>query len=93
MENLGPMSPCTDLGMMKLAVDVASAAIQVSACKTAIVLLTSACTADGHGNHVSVAVLNTIGSMSLSETRAACKRLRSLADELEQRFAREGSEN
>lgn len=92
MKNLGPTSPCTDMAMVALAVRAAKMAVE-GKCRTAIVMLTSACPLEHHGNHVSACVLNDTGSMSPSETRAACERLRSLADELEQRFAREGSEN
>jgi hypothetical protein len=83
--------PCTDPGAIQAVVEAANV-LQVYG-KTAITILTSVCPEDGHGTHVSVCVLNTTGEMSPSEARAACRRLRSLADELEQRFAPEGSAN
>jgi hypothetical protein len=82
---------CSDPGIMLVAVQAAKDL--ASRCKTAIVILTSNCVQDGHGTHVSVAVLNKTGSLTPSEARAACRRLRSLADELEERFAPKGSEN
>lgn len=84
-------SPCTDREMLQHAIKVANVA-QVG-CKTAIVVLTSICPEDGHGTHVTACVLNETGKMEPTETRAAVRRLRSLADELEQRFAPEGGEN
>lgn len=84
-------SPCTD-GNAMLAVVKAANVLAVHG-KTAITILTSTCPQDGHGTHVSVCVLNETGEMSPSEARAACRRLRSLADEIEGRFAPEGSEN
>jgi hypothetical protein len=86
------VSACSDPGMVLAAVRLAKAAIEEKS-KTAIVLLTSTCTEDGHGTHVSLAVMNKSGVMSATEARAACRRLRSLADELEERFAPKGSEN
>ncbi len=85
------MSPCSDQGIVALAVRAASDLARD--CKTAIVMLTSTCPEDGHGTHVTACVMSQTGDMSPSETRAAVRRLRSLADELEQRFAPEGSEN
>lgn len=82
---------CSDPGIMLVAVKAAKDL--AAQCKTAIVILTSNCVQDGHGTHVSCAVLNKTGAMSPSETRAAARRLRSLADELEERFAPQGSEN
>jgi hypothetical protein len=78
------LSTCSDPDMVLLAV---KAAKELAAhCKTSMVLLTSECGQDGHGIHVTMALLNKTGTMSPGETVAACKRLRSLADELEQRF-------
>ncbi len=85
------LSTCTDLEAVAAVIKAANI-LQVSG-TTAIVMLTSACPEEGHGTHVSVCVLNHTGDMSPSEARAACKRLRSLADELEKRFAPEGSAN
>ncbi len=85
------ISPCTDPQAI-LAVIEAANVLQVSGL-TAITILTSACPEEDHGTHVSVCVLNTTGDMSPSEARAAVRRLRSLADELERRFAPEGSGN
>lgn len=85
------MSDCSDGAIMILA---ARAAGELAAhSKTAIVLLTSTCPEDSHGTHVTAAVVNGTGNMTPSEARAAVRRLRSLADELEQRFAPIGSEN
>ncbi len=85
------LSTCSDHGVVLLAVE---AARQLSeGCKTAIVVLTSVCPEDGHGTHVTACVLNKTGDMTPSETRAVVRRLRHLADELEQKFAPSGSEN
>jgi hypothetical protein len=83
--------PCTDPEAIA-AVIRAATVLQVSG-TTAIAILTSVCPEEEHGTHVSCCVMNTTGKMSPSEALAACLRLRSLADELEQRFAPEGSAN
>lgn len=90
MKNI-ELSPCSDQKVILLAVKAAS--VLVEQCNTAMVVLTSTCSEDGHGNHVTACVMSASGSMEPSEARAAAERLRSLADELEQRFAPEGSEN
>jgi hypothetical protein len=60
-------------------------------CKSAVILLTLACPQDGHGTHVSAAIASR--GMAPSEARALCRKLRALADELEQRHAPAGREN
>lgn len=60
-------------------------------CKSAVIVLTSTCPEEDHGTHVSAAIASR--GMAPSEGRALCRKLRALADELEQRFARAGSEN
>jgi len=75
---------CSDHAIMVLATQ--AAAELVPHCKTAIVILTSVCKVDGHGNHTTVAVLNKTGQIEPREAGTICRRLRSLADELEQRF-------
>ena len=85
------LSECSDRNVILLA---ARAAGELAGhCKTAMVVLTSVCPHDGHGTHVTAAVVNHTGDMTPSETRAAVTRLRSLADELEASFAPPGSEN
>lgn len=84
---------CSDAEMMTLAANGARVLLEEARCRTATVLLTSPCMVDGHGTHVTVAVVNPTGVMAPSEARAMCRRLRSLADELEKRFAPKGSEN
>lgn len=88
---MGNFSDCSDPGIVRLAAQAAKDLLH--RCRTAIVVLTSTCTMDGHGNHVTAAVMNKAGTMTPSEARAACKRLRELADELEQRFAYKDLEN
>ena len=83
--------PCTDPAAIQAVVEAANV-LAVSG-KTAITILTSACPDEAHGIHVSCCVLNETGKLTPRETRAAVRRLRSLADELEQKFAPEGSEN
>ena len=75
---------CSDREMMTLAMDAAG--WLTPHCKTALVILTSVCKLDGHGNHTTVAVLNKTGHIDPRENAAICNRLRSLADELEVRF-------
>lgn len=84
-------SECTDVGMMQLCVK--AAAELTPQCKTAIVILTSACKLDGHGNHVTVSVLNQTGKIDPREAGSICRRLRSLADELETRFGSDDGSN
>lgn len=77
-------SSCSDAEVMLRAVNLATGAAQ--ACMTAMVMLTSTCKQDGHGIHTSLAVINKTGEMSQREAEAIVRRLRTLADELEQRF-------
>lgn len=85
------MLACGDERMMHLAYVTAEGL--ASQCETAAVLLTSKCTQESHGNHVSVAVLNRTGKLERTEAEALCCRLRSLAAELEARFAPPGGAN
>lgn len=85
------LSDCSDLNIIKLAVDTAGKLAEE--CLTSVVMLTSTCPEDGHGTHVTMAIMSKTGTMSPSEARAAVRRLRSAADELEQRFCPEGNEN
>lgn len=85
------VAPCTDPKMLNLALS-ASASL-ASQCTTAMVMLTSTCIQDGHGTHLSTAIMNNTGGMKASEARMMVRRLREIADELEQRFARKGDEN
>jgi len=78
------VDPCSDHAAVIHAVKVAKYGTEQ--CMTACVLLTTKCKQDGHGIHTSTAVLNPTGNMSPREAKALCSRLRSLADELEQRF-------
>ena len=82
---------CSDPAIMVVAVKAANDL--VPKCKTALVIVTSACKVDGHGNHVTVAVVNQTGNIDPREAGAICRRLRALADELEQRFGTDGSAN
>jgi hypothetical protein len=75
---------CSDRQMMALAMNAAGEL--TPHCKTAVVMLTSVCKLDGHGNHTTVAVLNKTGHIDPRENAAIVNRLRSLADELEVRF-------
>lgn len=75
---------CSDKEIMGIAVQAAG--YLVTHGKTAVVFLTSDCKVDGHGNHTTVAVLNKTGHIDPRENGAICRRLRSLADELEVRF-------
>lgn len=84
MTNIGPIDSCSDPEAVLHAVRVAKRAAEQ--CMTAVVMLTTKCGQDGHGIHTSTCVLNKTGNMTPRETKAVCKRLRSLADELEQRF-------
>ena len=78
------ISACNDPKMIELAIRTArQLAVE---CKTSIVLLTSECKVEGHAIHVTAAVMNDTGTMSPREAKAACERLRKLADELEQKF-------
>lgn len=80
----GHIDDCSDPEMLKLV--VMAAADLARQCKTAIVMLTSKCSVDDHGNHCTVAVMSQSGRMSRTEAQAAVRRLRSLAEELETRF-------
>lgn len=80
---------CTDFAIIDLALRRASEL--AGECTTATVILTSACPEDGHGVHVTTAVVNRTGGMSPRETEAVCKRLRSLADDLWTRFCSAGN--
>lgn len=86
------IDPCTDAAMISLATRGAVGLVREGA-TTATVLLTSGCPVQEHGTHVTTAVINDSGKMRPNETRALCRRLRSLADELEARFAPEGGSN
>lgn len=81
---------CSDHEMMEVAAGAAGHLLPH--CKTAIVILTSVCKFDGHGNHVTVAVLNRTGEIDPGENGAICRRLRALADELEVRFGTDGDD-
>lgn len=82
---------CSDPDVILLGVKAASELCKQ--CSTAAVLLTSKCKQDGHGVHVTCAVLNGSGGLTPRETRALTKRLRLLADELDQRFDPKGAGN
>lgn len=84
MTNIGPIDSCSDHAAVIHAVKVAK--YGAGECMTAIVMLTTKCKQDGHGIHTTTAVLNSTGNMSPRETEAVCKRLRELANALEQRF-------
>ncbi len=73
-----------------MATVINSAKVLAMSAKTAIAIATSTCVQDGHGTHVSCAVLNSSGKMEPRETRATVKRLRALADELESTFIPKG---
>jgi hypothetical protein len=81
------MTKCVDKEAMDLVARVARALDGL--CQSAVILLTSACPADGHGTHVSAAIASR--GMSPSEARALCRKMRRLADELEERFATDGN--
>lgn len=85
------VSECSDPGII---LKVARAGGDLATeCKTAVVLATSECPQDGHGIHVTCAVINKTGTMTPREVRALNRRLRSLADELESQFGSDEESN
>lgn len=87
MNNIGPIDPCSDPAAVIHAVKTAK--FGTEKCITSVVLLTTNCKQDGHGIHTSTCVLNHTGNIPPREARALCRRLRSLADELEARYDKE----
>lgn len=88
------VTACTDPELVQLAVSGCRVLLEDNEkVRAGIVLLTSVCNADGHGNHVTAAVLARSGRMTPSECRLTVRRMRALADHLEQEYAPPGAEN